>query len=69
MVSRSALQSDDQGDFVWRISNDAVERRSIRIGGARDRERISVLEGLSIGDTIVRSSDRPLQPGQKIKMN
>jgi RND family efflux transporter MFP subunit len=69
MVSNSALQSDDQGDFVWRISDDAVERRSVRISGARDRERISVLEGLSIGDTIVRSSDRPLQPGQKIKMN
>jgi RND family efflux transporter MFP subunit len=69
MVSNSALQSDDQGDFVWRISDDAVERRSVRISGARDRERISVLEGLSIGDTIVRSSDRPLQPGQKIRMN
>jgi RND family efflux transporter MFP subunit len=69
MVSRNALQSDDQGDFVWRISGDVVERRSVRIGGGRDRERIPVLEGLSIGDTIVRSSDRPLQPGQKIRTN
>jgi RND family efflux transporter MFP subunit len=69
MVSRGALQADDQGDFVWRISGDVVERRSVRIAGGRDRERISILEGLSIGDTIVRSSDRPLQPGQKIKVN
>jgi len=69
MVSRDALQSDDRGDFVWRISGEVVERQSVRIGGARDRERIPVLEGLSIGDTIVRSSDRPLQPGQKIRMN
>jgi RND family efflux transporter MFP subunit len=69
MVSRNALQSDDQGDFVWRISGDVVERRNVRIGGGRDRERIPVLEGLSIGDTIVRSSDRPLQPGQKIRTN
>jgi RND family efflux transporter MFP subunit len=69
MVSRGALQTDDQGDFVWRISGDVVERRSVRIAGDRDRERIPVLEGLTIGDTIVRSSDRPLRPGQKIRID
>jgi RND family efflux transporter MFP subunit len=69
MVPREALRADDHGDFVWRVSNDVVERRGVRIGGARDRDRISVLEGLAVGDTIVRSSDRPLQPGQKIRTN
>jgi RND family efflux transporter MFP subunit len=69
LVSRNALQTDEQGDFVWRVNGDVVERRSVRPGSGRDRERIPILEGLSIGDTIVRSSDRPLQPGQKITMN
>jgi RND family efflux transporter MFP subunit len=69
LVSRNALQTDDQGDFVWRVNGDVVERRSVRTGGGRDRDRVPILEGLSIGDTIVRSSDRPLQPGQKITIN
>lgn len=67
MVSRDALQSDGDGDFVWRVSNDAVERRGVELGGPRDRERILVLEGLAVGDTIVRSSARPLQAGQRIR--
>ncbi|HWM28108.1 MAG TPA: hypothetical protein VNQ14_06600, partial [Woeseiaceae bacterium] len=69
MVSSEALQSDDTGDFVWRVSDDAVERRSVRLGGARDRDRVLVLEGLAVGDTIVRSSARPLTAGQSINAN
>jgi RND family efflux transporter MFP subunit len=69
MVSADALQADDAGDFVWRVSNEVVERRSVRLGGSRDRDRILVLEGLAVGDTIVRSSARPLQAGQKIRTN
>ncbi|HLU06252.1 MAG TPA: hypothetical protein VKZ91_06820, partial [Woeseiaceae bacterium] len=67
MVSSEALQSDSSGDFVWRISNDTVERRPVRTGGARGRDRVLVLEGLAVGDTIVRSSPRPLQAGHAIR--
>jgi RND family efflux transporter MFP subunit len=69
MVSSEALQSDGAGDFVWRISNDTVERRAVRTGGSRDRDRVLVLEGLAAGDTIVRSSPRPLRAGQAIRTN
>jgi RND family efflux transporter MFP subunit len=69
MVSADALQTDDAGDFVWRISDEVVERRSVHLGGSRDRNRLLVLEGLAVGDTIVRSSARPLQAGQKIRTN
>ena len=69
MVSSEALQSDDTGDFVWRVSDDAVEKQSVRLGGARDRDRVLVLEGLAVGDTIVRSSARPLTAGQSIDAN
>ncbi|HWM29651.1 MAG TPA: efflux RND transporter periplasmic adaptor subunit [Woeseiaceae bacterium] len=69
MVSSEALQSDDTGDFVWRVSDDAVERQSVRLSGARDRDRVLILEGLAVGDTIVRSSARPLTAGQSINAN
>lgn len=67
LVAREALRSDDDGDFVWRISNATVERRGVTIGGPTDRPRVLVLNGLSPGDTIVRSSDAPLVAGQRIR--
>jgi RND family efflux transporter MFP subunit len=67
VVSSEALQSDADGDFVWRISNGVVERRPVQLGGSRERDRVLVLEGLAVGDTIVRSSARPLQAGQSIR--
>lgn len=69
MVSDEGLHSDADGDFVWRISSNTVERRTVRLGGSRDRDRVLVLEGLAAGDTIVRSSPRPLQAGQAIRTN
>ena len=69
MVSREALQSDEAGDFVWRVSDRSVERRTVRTAGTRGRDRVLVLEGLAVGDTIVRSSPRPLQAGQAIRTN
>ena len=66
LVAGEALRSDAAGDFVWRISNDTVERRSITLGGPADRERVLVVDGLAAGDTIVRSSDGPLTAGQRI---
>ncbi|MGH8194814.1 MAG: efflux RND transporter periplasmic adaptor subunit [Woeseiaceae bacterium] len=68
-VSGEALQSDEQGEFVWRISNNTVERRDVRLSGPPDRDRVLVVEGLSDGDLIVRSSTEPLQAGQQIKTN
>jgi hypothetical protein len=68
-VSGDALQSDEQGEFVWRISNNTVERRSVRLSGPADRDRVLVVEGLAAGDLVVRSSEEPLTAGQQIKTN
>ena len=67
LVAREALRSDDDGDFVWRISNATVERRGVALGSPTDRARVLVLNGLAPGDTIVRSSDAPLVAGQRIR--
>jgi RND family efflux transporter MFP subunit len=70
LIARESLQQDAAGDYVWRVSNDGiVERRTVVIGRSADRERVLVADGLSAGDTVVRSSEKPLIAGQKIKAN
>jgi hypothetical protein len=67
MVAADALRSDADGDFVWLVRGDAVERRSVVVSGPRDRARVLVASGLVAGDTIVRSSDGPLSGGQNVR--
>jgi len=67
MIPGAALRSDASGDFVWLVRNNVVEKRPIRLAGERDRTQILVLDGLTVGDTIVRSSDAPLGAGQTIR--
>jgi len=69
MIAGEALRSDASGDFVWLVIDDIVEKRIVRIGGRRDRPRVLVVNGLSLGDKIVRSSETPLVEGQSIKTN
>ncbi len=66
LVTRESLRSDADGDFVWRIRDNLVERRAVEIGGPRDRAQVLVTRGLEIGDTVVRSSEKPLAPGLEI---
>jgi hypothetical protein len=51
------------------LTNDVVERREVEVGGARSGERVLVVRGLAAGDTVVRSSERALTAGQKIRRN
>jgi RND family efflux transporter MFP subunit len=67
LISGEALRSDGDGDFVWLVRRGAVERRSIILGGARDRPQILVSNGLVVGDTVVRTAEKPMTSGQAIK--
>ena len=58
-----------EGDFVWLVRGDNVERRSIVLGGPRDRPQVLVTRGLVAGDAVVRKADGPLGSGQSIKTN
>ena len=69
MIAGESLRSDDSGDFVWLVRSGAAEKRAVRLGGPRDRPRVLVVNGLEIGDTIVRSSEAPLVQGRAIKTN
>lgn len=69
MIAGEALRSDENGDFVWLVKNGIVEKRFVTIGGQRDRAQVLVVDGLSLGDTIVRTSEAPLLAGHSIKTN
>ena len=69
MIAGEALRADASGDFVWLVRSDVVEKRAVQLGGQRDRPRVLIVNGLSIGDTVVRSSGVPLVEGQLIKTN
>lgn len=66
LIAAEALQSDAQGDYVWRVSNGLVEQRRVEVSGARDRDRVLVTRGLAAGDTVVRISEHALQPGERV---
>lgn len=66
LIASEALREDADGDYVWRVSDSAVQRRGVEVSGARDRDRVLISRGLDAGDRIVRSADGPLGPGQRI---
>lgn len=67
LVSGDSIRADEDGDYVWLVRDGAVEKRRISLGGPRDRPQVLVSQGLSIGDTVVRSSESPLGTGQTVK--
>ncbi|MDJ0813326.1 MAG: efflux RND transporter periplasmic adaptor subunit [Woeseiaceae bacterium] len=67
LVARGALRDDASGTYVWRVSNNVVERRPVETAGSRDRERVLVTYGLAVGDTVVRSAQGELAPGQSVR--
>lgn len=69
MIAGEALRSDASGDYVWLLRNNVVEKRPVQVGGQKDRTQVLILSGLRVGDTIVRSSEKPLVDGRSIKTN
>ncbi len=69
LISGSALQQDADGDYVWQLQNEQVERRAVELGSSADRDRVLVINGLKAGDTIVRSASAPLSAGQTVTTN
>ena len=69
MVPGAALRADEDGDFVWIVRDGVAERRSVALGGPRDRPQVLVKTGLVVGDTVIRSSEGPLSAGQAVRTN
>ncbi|MDJ0795008.1 MAG: efflux RND transporter periplasmic adaptor subunit [Woeseiaceae bacterium] len=69
MVAGAAIRSDGGGDFVWLVRDGVVERRSIELGGPRDRPQVLIQSGLVAGDVVVRNAEAPLTPGLAVEIN
>jgi len=66
-ISRDALQSDADGNFVWIVRGQEVQRRAVTIGPASVRGQ-QITAGLGAGDQIVISADGELSSGQVIRI-
>ena len=69
MIAGAALRSDASGDFVWLVRDGVVERRSVELGGPRDRPQVLIQSGLVVGDVVVRDAESPLTSGQAVDIN
>lgn len=66
LIAAEALRADASGDYVWLVRDRNVEKRNVSLGGPRDRALVLITNGLTIGDIVVRSSEKPLADGQAI---
>jgi RND family efflux transporter MFP subunit len=65
-VPASAIMQDGETRFVWRISDDRLERVAVRTGGVRDGQ-VEVLSGVNAGDVVVAAPVEGLAEGVSVK--
>jgi HlyD family secretion protein len=65
MVQRGQFLETGNGRVAYRVSNDMAERISI-ITGARSLSSVEVLNGLSLGDTIIVSGTDQFNSAQRV---
>jgi len=65
-VSRDALRTDSEGNFVWIVRDNAVQRRTVSIGQSSSRG-VQIMRGLGAGDKIVVAEEDDLVAGQTIE--
>ena len=65
-VSRDAVRTDSEGNFVWIVRDSAVQRRTVSIGQS-SRRGVQIMSGLGAGDKIVVAEEDDLVGGQTIE--
>lgn len=72
VVPASALTLGDEEDVVFVIEGEGEQAkavaRSVRTG-ARGQDRVEILSGLTIGESFIAQSDRPLTSGQAVRFS
>ena len=67
-ISRDALNTDSEGNFVWIVRDNAVQRRAVTIGQSTGGN-VQIMGGLSAGDRIVIATEDELTAGQAISVS
>lgn len=66
-VPSSAVFNADGKSYVWRVSDNKVERVAVSIGNNRN-DHIEILSGISAGESVVLQPNDKLQDGGKVKV-
>ena len=64
-VSRDAVRTDSEGNYVWIVRNDSVQRRPVSVGQASS-QGVQIMSGLGAGDKIVVAAEVDLVAGQAV---
>lgn len=66
IVPKTAVRSADGRDVVFVVKEDRVERRAVKVGGARG-EQVEVVSGLTAGERVVVEGPASLADGARVK--
>ncbi len=65
-VSRDAVRTDSEGNFVWIVRDGVVQRRPVSVGQSSSRG-VQIMSGLGAGDKIVVAAEDELIAGQAVE--
>jgi len=65
VIPKETLRHDAQGDYVYVLKGDTIERRAVK-KGVSSITQVQVLEGLADGDAVALPGDVPVKPGDRV---
>jgi HlyD family secretion protein len=65
VVPKETLRHDAQGDYVFALKGDMIERRAVK-KGVSSITQVQILEGLSDTDAVALPADISLKPGDHV---
>ena len=66
VVPLEAMQTDDQGAFVWTLASDSTVHRQPVVTGARDDNGVAIVSGLQAGQKVVTVNGARLKDGAAV---
>jgi multidrug efflux pump subunit AcrA (membrane-fusion protein) len=65
VIPRESLRHDANGDYVFALKGDTVERRPVKTGTS-SISLVQVTDGLAEGDRVALPSDNPTKAGDRV---
>jgi HlyD family secretion protein len=65
VIPKETLRHDQQGDYVYVLKGDTVERRPVK-KGISSLTQVQVVEGLNEGEAVALPGDVPLKAGDRV---
>ena len=65
VIPKESLRHDAQGDYVFALKGEAIERRAVK-KGASNITQVQILDGLSDTDSVALPADIPLKNGDHV---